>query len=125
AGTAGGPAAAAGAVISEGVGLMLGPLLAAEVETVKPIAQGAHINVIAFSTVTNLAGGNIFLMGFLPRQEVVREVGYARQQGLSRFAAIAPNSPYGHLMVDALQEVAPATGGTIAKVELYDPRAGD
>jgi branched-chain amino acid transport system substrate-binding protein len=125
AGNAGGAAAAARSVVSDGVGLILGPLLAAEVEAVKPIAQGAHINVIAFSTVTNLAGGNVFLMGFLPRQEVVREVGYARQQGLNRFAALAPNSPYGHLMADALQEAAPATGGTITKVEFYDPRAGD
>jgi len=65
------------------------------------------------------------LMGFLPRQEVIREVAYARQQGLNRFAALAPNSPYGHLMVDALKEVAPATGATVSKVEFYDPRADD
>jgi ABC-type branched-subunit amino acid transport system substrate-binding protein len=124
-GNAAGAANAARAVISEGARLILGPLLAPEVEAVKPIARDAHLNIIAFSTVTNLAGGNVFLMGFLPRQEVVREVGYARQQGLSRFAALAPNSPYGHLMADALQEVAPATGGTVVKTEFYDPRASD
>jgi ABC-type branched-subunit amino acid transport system substrate-binding protein len=101
-------------------------LLAPEVEAVKPIAQQAHINVIAFSTVTNLAGGNIYLMGFLPRQEVVREVGYARQRGLARFAALAPNSPYGHLMTDALREVASSSGGTVTKVEFFDQRgSGD
>ena len=58
---------------------------------------------------TELAGGNVFLMGFLPRQEVVREVAYARQQGLTRFAALVPSSPYGRLMADALREVAPAS----------------
>jgi branched-chain amino acid transport system substrate-binding protein len=124
-GTASGAAAAARAVTSEGVGLILGPLLAPEVEAVKPIAQNAHINVIAFSTQTGLAGGDVFLMGFLPRQEVVREVAYARQQGLNRFAALVPNSPYGHLMADALKEAAPATGASLGKVEYYDPRAGD
>jgi len=124
-GTAGGAAAAARAVTSEGVSLILGPLLAPEVEAVKPIAQNAHLNVIAFSTITRLAGGDVLLMGFLPRQEVIREVAYARQQGLNRFAALAPNSPYGHLMVDALKEVAPATGATVSKVEFYDPRADD
>src|SRR5262249_11506839 len=81
-GNAAGAASAARAVIGEGVHLILGPLLSPEVEAVKPIARDAHLNVIAFSTVTNLAGGNVFLMGFLPRQEVVREVGYARQRGL-------------------------------------------
>jgi ABC-type branched-subunit amino acid transport system substrate-binding protein len=124
-GNAGGAAAAARSAISEGAHLILGPLLAPEVEAVKPIARDAHLNVIAFSTVTNLAGGNVFLMGFLPRQEVVREVGYARQQELSRFALLAPNSPYGHLMADALQEVTAASGGTVVKVEFYDPRMGD
>jgi branched-chain amino acid transport system substrate-binding protein len=124
-GNAAGAASAARAVVGDGAHLILGPLLAPEVEAVKPIAQGAHINVIAFSTVTNLAGGNVYLMGFLPRQEVLRVVGYARQRGLDRFAALAPNSPYGHLMADALRGAASATGGTVTKVEFYDPRAAD
>jgi ABC-type branched-subunit amino acid transport system substrate-binding protein len=112
-------------VIGDGARLILGPLLAPEVEAVKPIAQEAHINVIAFSTVTTLAGGNTYLMGFLPRQEVVREVGYARERGLARFAALAPNSPYGHLMADALREVASGSAGSVTKIEFFDPRAGD
>jgi ABC-type branched-subunit amino acid transport system substrate-binding protein len=124
-GNAAGAANAARAAIGEGVHLFLGPLLAPEVEAVKPLARDAHLNVIAFSTVTNLAGGNVFLMGFLPRQEVVREVGYARQQGINRFAGLAPNSPYGHLMADALQETAASSGGSVTKVEFYDPGTGD
>jgi ABC-type branched-subunit amino acid transport system substrate-binding protein len=124
-GNAAGAANAARAVIGDGARLILGPLLAPEVEAVKPLARDAHLDVIAFSTVTNLAGGNVFLMGFLPRQEVVREVGYARQHGIDRFAALAPNSPYGHLMADALQEAASASGGRVTKVEFYDPAAAD
>jgi ABC-type branched-subunit amino acid transport system substrate-binding protein len=124
-GNAAGAAGAARAAIGDGAQLIIGPLLAPEVEAVRPIAQEAHINVIAFSTVTNLAGGNIYLMGFLPRQEVVRAVGYARQRGLQRFAALAPNSPYGHLMADALREAASGSGGSVTKVEFFDPRATD
>jgi ABC-type branched-subunit amino acid transport system substrate-binding protein len=124
-GNAEGAAKAARAVIGDGARLILGPLLAAEVEAVKPLARDAHLNVIAFSTVTELAGGNTFLMGFLPRQEVVREVGQARDRGLARFAALAPNSPYGHLMADALRDVASASGATMTRVEFYDPRADD
>ncbi len=116
---------AARAVIDDGAKLILGPLLAAEVEAVKPLARDAHLNIIAFSTVTELAGGNTFLMGFLPRQEVVREVGHARERGFARFAALAPNSPYGHLMADALRDVASTSGATVTRVEFYDPRAGD
>jgi branched-chain amino acid transport system substrate-binding protein len=124
-GTPAGAADAAHTAVSEGVGLILGPLLAAEVEAVQPIARDAHLNVIAFSTVTDLAGGNTFLMGFLPRQEVVREVAYARQRGLSRFAVLAPDTAYGHLMADALRDAVSAAGGTVTAVALYDPHAGD
>ena len=125
AGTAQGAASAARSAIADGAKLLLGPLLAAEVEAVKPIASEAKINVIAFSTATQLAGGNVFLMGFLPRQEVVREVSFARDKGLSRFAALAPNSQYGHLMTDALREAATASGGSVVKIEYLDPRAAD
>jgi branched-chain amino acid transport system substrate-binding protein len=124
-GNAEGAAKAARAVIGDGARLILGPLLATEVEAVKPVARDARINVIAFSTVTDLAGGNTFLMGFLPRQEVVREVGQARDRGLTRFAALAPNSAYGHLMADALRDIASTSGATMTRVEFYDPRAAD
>jgi branched-chain amino acid transport system substrate-binding protein len=125
AGTAQGAANAARSAISDGAQLILGPLLAAEVEAVKPVARDAKINVVAFSTATQLAGGNVFLMGFLPRQEVVREVAFARDKGLSRFAALAPNSQYGRLMTDALREAASASGGSVVKIEYLDPKATD
>src|SRR6516162_8961791 len=124
-GNAEGAAKAARAVIDDGARLILGPLLATEVEAVKPLARDAHLNVIAFSTVTELAGGNTFLIGFLPRQEVVREVGQARDRGFARFAALVPDSPYGHLMADALRDVASTSGATTTRVEFYDPRADD
>ena len=124
-GTPDGAANAARAVIGEGAQLILGPLLAAEVDAVKPVAGQANVNVIAFSTATQLAGGNVFLMGFLPRQEVVREVSFARERGLSRFAVLAPNTEYGRVMTDALRETAAQSGGTIVKTETFDPRSGD
>jgi ABC-type branched-subunit amino acid transport system substrate-binding protein len=124
-GTAQGAADAARAVIADGAKLILGPLIADEAEAVKPIAAGANVNVIAFATKTQVAGGNVFLMGFLPRQEVAREVSYAREQGLSRFAALAPNTPYGHLMGDALKEIAGSGGASVTKIEYFDPRAAD
>ncbi|MGA8380986.1 MAG: penicillin-binding protein activator [Stellaceae bacterium] len=124
-GTPGGAADAARAALADGVSLILGPLLAAEVEAVTPIARDAHVDVIAFSTVTDLAGGNTFLMGFLPGQEVVREVAYARQRGIARFAALAPDTAYGHLMVDTLRQSVPSTDGRVAQVAFYGAGGGD
>jgi branched-chain amino acid transport system substrate-binding protein len=124
-GTADGAASAAKSVVADGAKLILGPLIADEVDAVKPIAQAASINVIAFATKTQVAGGNVFLMGFLPRQEVAREVSYARDQGLSKFAALAPNTPYGHLMGDSLREIAGSGGAGATRVEYFDPRSTD
>ncbi len=124
-GTPGGAANAARAALADGVGLILGPLLAADVEAVAPIARDAHVDIIAFSTVTDLAGGNTFLMGFLPGQEVEREVAYARQRGLARFAALGPDSAYGHLMVDALRQAVSASGGAVTQAAFYGPGGGD
>src|SRR5207245_9488097 len=50
---------------------------------------------------------------------------FARDNGISRFAALAPNSQYGHLMTDALRDAATASGGSVAKIEYLDPRAAD
>jgi branched-chain amino acid transport system substrate-binding protein len=124
-GTPDGAANAARAVIADGAKLILGPLVADEVVAVKSIAQGANVNVIAFATKTEVAGGNVFLMGFLPRQEVAREVSYAHSQGMNKFAALAPNTPYGHLMGDSLREIATSEGASVTRVEYFDPRAAD
>ncbi|HVC51450.1 MAG TPA: penicillin-binding protein activator [Stellaceae bacterium] len=124
-GTAEGAAKAAQSAVNDGAQLILGPLLAAEVASVKPIAMNANINLIGFSTATQLAGGNAFLMGFLPHDEAVREVSYAREKGLSQFAALLPNSPYGHLMEAALRDGVAASGGQIGKIEYFDPRGAD
>jgi branched-chain amino acid transport system substrate-binding protein len=124
-GTTEGAANAARAVIADGAKLILGPLVADEVDAVKPIARDAHVNVIAFATKTQVAGGNVFLMGFLPRQEVAREVSFAREQGVSRFAVLAPNTPYGHLMADALKEIAGSGGTSVTRAEFFDARTGD
>jgi ABC-type branched-subunit amino acid transport system substrate-binding protein len=124
-GTVTGAADAAKAVIADGARLILGPLIADEVDAVKAIAKGANVNVVAFATKTEVAGGNVFLMGFLPRQEVAREVSYARDQGSTRFAALAPNTPYGHLMGDALRDIAGSGGAGVSRVEYFDPRVAD
>ncbi len=125
AGTAEGAVAAARSALGEGARLILGPLLAAEVEAVKPVAREAKVNVIAFTTQIQAAGGNVFLIGFLPRQEVMREVAFARERGLSRFAALAPNAAYGRLMGEALRESATASGGSVGRIEFFEARAGD
>jgi ABC-type branched-subunit amino acid transport system substrate-binding protein len=124
-GTPEGAAQAASAVLAQGAQLILGPLLAAEVAAVKPIAHQANVSMVAFSTNEQLAGDGTYLLGFPPRQSVDRIVAYAHQQGVARFAALAPQTPYGELVVDELRTAANADGASVTHVELYDPGTKD
>ena len=124
-GTADAAAAAARAAVGEGARLIIGPLLAAEVEAAKPVARAANVSVVAFSTATQLAGDGTYLMGFLPRQEIERVVGFAHSRGVNRFGVIAPRTPYGDIAVEAMRAATQANGATLERVEIYDPGAQD
>ena len=124
-GSAAGAASAAQAAINDGAQIILGPLLAAEVEAVKPIAGSAHIPVVAFSTAMQLAGDGVYLMGFSPAQEVARVTNYAHAQGRQNFAVLAPRSPYGEVVADAVRAAVSAAGANLVRVEFYDASIND
>ena len=96
---------AARSAIEDGVRLIIGPLLAADVAAVKPVAAGARVPMLAFSTTTELAGNGTYLLSFQPDQEIARIVGYARSRGIERFAIFAPHTPYGDLATAAMQRI--------------------
>ena len=116
-----GAAEAARAAIGDGARLIIGPLLAADVEAVKPVARAAHVPVLAFSTTASLAGNGTYLLSFQPRQEIARIVAYAHSHGVSRFAILAPNSPYGQLAMAAMQDAVSSNQSVLAVTAEYPP----
>jgi ABC-type branched-subunit amino acid transport system substrate-binding protein len=124
-GTADGAARAATAAIGEGAEIILGPLLMPEVAAVKPLAQQARINVVAFSTSDQMAGDGVYLLSFLAHQNVQRITGYAHAQGADRFAVLAPSTSYGELVAREAHDAVTAFGGSLDHVEYYDPAATD
>lgn len=124
-GTPDGAALAATQAISEGAELILGPLFAGSVRTVAPIARERQVNIVAFSTDRSVAGEGVYLMGFTPDEQVERVVAYAIRQGLRRFAALAPETPYGRTVVAALERTALRLGGNVVRVETYGPTDED
>ncbi|MGH6932554.1 MAG: penicillin-binding protein activator [Dongiaceae bacterium] len=117
--------AAANDVIREGVDLILGPLLAGSVKAVAPVARNAGINLVSFSTDRSVAGQGIFVMGVMPNLQVERIVGYASRQGLRRFAALLPQSPYGQVVTGALQAAATRANAAVVSIQFYDPATFD
>jgi len=124
-GTPSGAARAATDAIGEGASVILGPLLSASVQAVALSARAANVTVIAFSSDRGVTGEGVYTIGFYPGNEVRRVATYARSKGIYRFAALAPDNPYGNAVVDALRAAVETTGGTVTRVQLFDPGTTD
>ncbi|MGH1398055.1 MAG: penicillin-binding protein activator [Alphaproteobacteria bacterium] len=109
-GTPDGARHAAQKAIQNGSELILGPLFADSVRAAKPIASNARINMLAFSTDWTLAGGNTFIMGFLPFDQVDRLTKYIAAKRLGRVGVIAPDTPYGNAVNNAYSQTAARYG---------------
>jgi branched-chain amino acid transport system substrate-binding protein len=118
-GTAEGAAAAAREAIAEGAEIILGPLLAGEVQAVSGVARQHNVPVVAFSTISSVAGPGTYLLSFLPDEEVAQVVRYAADNGGRRIAALVPDSPFGTTVERALTTSAKVYGAQVAAVERY------
>ena len=114
-------AAAATDVIDKGAELILGPLLANDVRAVGPVARARNVPVIAFSTDRTVAGDGVFLLSFLPEQEVSRVISYAASQGRGKFAALVPQTPYGARVEEAFRNTVMQSGREVVAVQNYQP----
>ncbi len=123
--TPAGPDAAVRKLLASGANILLGPLFGPEVKRVAPIAQGAHVPLIAFTNDTSLAQNGVYVFGVTPQAQVQRVIGYAGSQGIKRYAILAPNSPYGRLVLTSFQEQVTKNGGQVTQIEFYDPTSID
>ncbi len=94
-GTIEGATAAARSAIEAGAELILGPLFASSTSAVAAVAREHDLKVISFSNDASVAGGNVWVVGFRPEEQVARVVDFARRQGMTRIGALAPDDAYG------------------------------
>lgn len=118
-GTPQGARSAAQQAVQEGAEIILGPLLSANVRPVAQEVRGKNIPILAFSSDRKVAGNGVYLLSFLPSQEINRVVNYAASKGLKGFAELIPQSPYGNLVNKAFDQAVTRSGGKIVSVEQY------
>ncbi len=124
-GTPDGAAEAMRGALAENVRLILGPLFATSVTAVADQARAAQVPVITFSNDRDVGGFGVYVMGLAPQPQIDRLVGYAKSQGLGRFAVMAPSSPYGRAVVSAMQDAVLRHGVELSRVVTYPPDSGD
>jgi ABC-type branched-subunit amino acid transport system substrate-binding protein len=111
-------------LLDEGAEIVIGPLFAASVTAVAPLARDRGVPVVAFSTDRTVGGDGVYLLSFQPENEVKRVVDYATSQGAKTFAALVPETAYGQRAEKAFEDEVKAVGGEVKDVEKYSA-AGD
>ena len=79
------PPQAAQQLLAQGAEVIVGPLFGPSVQAVAPIARDRGVPVLAFSTEKSVAGNGVYLLSFLPQNEVRRVVRYAAANGHHAF----------------------------------------
>ncbi len=120
-GTAEGARAAAQQASDHGAGLFVGPLFSHSVQAVTAVAQARGIPVLSFSTDASAVSANVFVTGFLIGPQVERVIGFAAEQGLQRFAVLAPDTAYGRAAAEAAQGAVAKTGTVLTRTAFFDP----
>jgi ABC-type branched-subunit amino acid transport system substrate-binding protein len=114
-------AAAANKLLAQGAEIIVGPLFAASVSAVAPIARDKGVPVLAFSTDRSVAGDGTYLLSFLPQSEVRRVVAYAASQGHHNFAAMVPQNDYGKVIADTFTDAVKNANGATVDIQRFTP----
>jgi ABC-type branched-subunit amino acid transport system substrate-binding protein len=118
-GTPAGAGSAVGSALQNGAGIVLGPVFSNEVATIAPQARAAGVPVVAFSSDAGVAGPGVYLLSFLPSDDVNRIVSYSASQGRKSFAALLPANAYGSVVEAAFRSAAAKAGGRIVTIQTY------
>lgn len=105
--------------LSQGVHVVLGPVFAASVSATAPLAREGGVVMLSFSSDQSAASEGAYVSGFLLREQARRLVDHAMEHGARRFAALAPDTTFARLMVDAYRTAVQRAGGEITAVEFY------
>ena len=122
-GTPVGAQTAARAALAAGTDLIVGPLFATSVQAVAPVLANARVPALALSNDRSVASKNIWLLGFIPEDNIDRAIAQTIGQGLTRFGALLPEGAFGERLGRTLDERIARYGGELVQVETYPPDA--
>lgn len=114
AGTADGAAEAAKIAADEGAKIIVGPVFAQEAVAAGAAVSARNIPVLAFSNSTDIAGGNIFVLGHTFENTARRMLQYAASQGRRSVLVVHADNLVGQVGREAVRNAAADVGVTLA-----------
>ncbi len=121
--TAGNPSQAqsqAVKAVDEGAKIILGPVYAQEANAVGVAVAGRAVSVLSFSNNTDIAGGNVFVLGPTFQNTADRLARFAVKQGKGRVMIVHDQNLAGQLGSTAMQRALASSGGQVAGVQSYE-----
>ncbi|SDW31404.1 penicillin-binding protein activator [Roseicitreum antarcticum] len=121
--TAGSPAQAAevtAQAISDGAAVILGPVFGDAAAAAGRVAAQRNINVLSFSNNTDIAGGNVFVLGATFENTAQRMLSYAVSQGKGRVAIVAERTAEGQIAETAIRTAAGRTAASLTGTVTYE-----
>lgn len=116
---AGTSAAMARKAVDEGAKIILGPVFAEAANAAGVAVAPSGVNVLSFSNNTDIAGGNVFVLGPTFQNTANRLVRYAARSGRGRIMVVHDQNPAGDLGARAISTAAARSGATVVGTASY------
>ena len=117
---------AARKAISNGAELILGPVFAPAVKGAAEVARVSNVPILTFSPNIENAAPGVYLLAFLPQDDINRIVSYSASQNKKSFVAILPNNTFGAVVEASFRQAVSDSEGRIISISRYniDPETG-
>ena len=110
AGTAEGAVEAATQAIDEGAGAILGPVFGNAAAAVGPVAAASGVPVFSFSNRTEIAGNNVYLLGYTHSNAAERILGFGMDRGKAKVVVVHADTASGWASREAVEAAAERLG---------------
>ena len=120
AGQAARAAAVAREAVAAGADVILGPLRSDAAAAVGVAVANSDIAVLSFSNNTEIAGGNVFVLGHTFQNSAARVISFAASQGRSRIVVAHGQNLAGEVARDAVLTAARSVNASIVSVVPYE-----
>ena len=113
-------AAVAREAVAAGADVILGPLRSDAAAAVGVAVANSDIAVLSFSNNTEIAGGNVFVLGHTFQNSAARVISFAASQGRSRIVVAHGQNLAGEVARDAVLNAARSVNASIVSVVPYE-----
>ncbi len=106
--------------VQNGARVIVGPLRSDAAAAVGVAVAGRNVSVLSISNNTEIAGGNVFVLGHTFANTAERLASYAVRQGRNRIVILHAQNLAGEIARDAVQQAVANAGGSVAGVASYE-----